>query len=386
MNTTHKILLHWLALVTIACTTVHGQDFTDPINGSVQALQSNARGPAEGKNDAETGPRELPHDEKAEAIDLKKLGEGFNIVHAPHFTIFHNVPENEIQGFKAASEKTYSSSVKYMQSLGMTPQYPKAKLHTFYFSNQDQFKRCANLLEGDPGLSEGKYFLRANRSAFFNLKNRSGGLQSVEATQANINRLKEQLDKAKSQSERQSLQKQIAAEREKEKAAIAYGNDWNTVLLQHELAHQILFNFGFHTQLGCPTNPRWFVEGTALMLESTGNGKSSNIGAVNQLRLRDYRRQEKEGKLIDPKELICGENTFNNAATMNPAYNTAWALTHYLNRTKRTKIRVYADLIKKRTVDYRSTPEQEVETFEAAFGKLDDKWIQKWRDWMKQVR
>ena len=46
----------------------------------------------------------------------------------------------------------------------------------------------------------------------------------------------------------------------------------------------------------------------------------------------------------------------------------------------------YIETILGRPEDYETSAEQEIEDFEAAFGKLDKKWERRWRAWMKNVR
>jgi hypothetical protein len=133
-------------------------------------------------------------------------------------------------------------------------------------------------------------------------------------------------------------------------------------------------------------NPRWFAEGTAMMFETISAGKASNIGAVNKNRLEEFRKLEKTGKLFDLKEFISKPDFFHAEATIGSAYAQAWALAHYLNRVKRGQIKSYIEAINKRGGDYQTTPEKEIAAFERAFGKLDDKWVKQWREWMKSVR
>ncbi len=71
---------------------------------------------------------------------------------------------------------------------------------------------------------------------------------------------------------------------------------------------------------------------------------------------------------------------------MTSAYAESWALVHYLNRAKRKAVKKYVASVNRRPADYVPSPAEEISVFEAAFGRLDEKWDRKWRQWMRKVR
>ncbi len=86
------------------------------------------------------------------------------------------------------------------------------------------------------------------------------------------------------------------------------------------------------------------------------------------------------------REFISSGAPFGRKDAGSLAYPQSWAIMHYLNRAKPKEVVKYVEILRKRSLFYRSTPRQEIADFETAFGKLDDRWAKKWKRWMKNVR
>lgn len=349
--------------------------------------------PADGKGGAgsQVDMSAIPADEKAEKADLKKLGEGFKVLRTLHFSVLHDTSEEAAKAFSAAIEQTYRSNLKYELSMGIEPVKPKRKLIIYYFAQHPRYSDYSKSIgrgerpQGNPGV----FFPDLNRSMFYDFQSQDNFRRAKEQAEAKVKELSDRLRQGKlSPQERQKIGREITQAKGQANAASVQGGDINESVVQHEVTHHILWNTGFHNSRSFTANPMWFVEGTATMFETIAEGMSSNIGAVNKNRLRDFQAMDRVGRLIPLEDLITRRDLFNPATggEMAPmAYAQAWALTHYLNRTKRGQIKEYVKTVNARPAGYKSTREAELKAFEKAFGKPDRQWVEKWKRWMKRV-
>jgi hypothetical protein len=125
--------------------------------------------------------------------------------------------------------------------------------------------------------------------------------------------------------------------------AVLSGADVTDTLV-HEAIHQLAFNTGVHSRFG--EEPRWLVEGFAMVLESESNlqdNRSANAGdRVDLERYLTFQQalpQRPKGILAS---LVGSEELF----STNPlgAYAEAWALTFFMTETRSSR---YADYLKR---------------------------------------
>src|SRR5262249_48914547 len=106
-------------------------------------------------------------------------------------------------------------------------------------------------------------------------------------------------------------------------------NRANKSVVQHEDAHQLLYNFNLHSRKG--RNPPWFVEGLATLFEpppTEGAGAGFNI--INQDRLSTLRDIDKKGGKFELEELIKTPTLIEGDAGKN--YAEAWSLVYYISK------------------------------------------------------
>lgn len=331
---------------------------------------------------------DIPPDAAAEEAEIAKLGDAFKVFRTMHFSILHNVPDADVKAFSTAIEKTYRSNLNYAMTLGLDPKKPARKLIIYYFNEHPAYSDFSKALgKGErPQSNPGVFFPDLNRSMFYNFHNQDSLRQARQEAEKKIEDLRQRLSAKVSAEQRRQINREITQAKAVINASGAHSGSQNEETVQHEVTHHVLWNVGFHNPRSFFTNPRWFAEGTAMMFETAGEGKASNIGAINKGRLRDYQALETAGKLLEVRQLITDPALFNQPDIAGSAYAQAWALVHYLNRQKRAKIKKYIEIINRRGEDYQPSPEREVAAFEKAFGKLDDKWVAQWKAWMKHVR
>jgi hypothetical protein len=140
--------------------------------------------------------------------------------------------------------------------------------------------------------------------------------------------------------------------------------------LVHEATHQMAFNTGMHQRLA-PV-PLWVSEGIATCFETpdlTNARGWKGIGGVNTARLDRFLQGFRPGCL---REIVAGDEPFRRAADGLDAYARAWALTHFLMKTKRDAFAGFLRTIAAKRPCGDDSPERRLEEFTAAFGATPD--------------
>ncbi|MCA9257296.1 MAG: DUF1570 domain-containing protein, partial [Phycisphaerales bacterium] len=165
------------------------------------------------------------------------------------------------------------------------------------------------------------------------------------------------------------------------------GGDVTEETLQHEVAHQVLFFIGFHNEKAMlqGANPRWLAEGIAQLFEPIDVGEGSGIGKVNRDQAAQFHRLVEADALFPIDGFVSDIRYFGVGNPALQAYPQSWALAHYLTRTKRKELKAYLDEINTRGGDYEMDPEKDLACFEKYFGKVDESWIKRFKDYMARV-
>ncbi|MEM7812477.1 MAG: DUF1570 domain-containing protein [Planctomycetota bacterium] len=138
--------------------------------------------------------------------------------------------------------------------------------------------------------------------------------------------------------------------------------------LIHEAVHQLGFNTGLHARLG--ENPKWVVEGLAMIFESPGvrtRQPSARAGdRVNFERLArfDTTASRRPGAHLD---LVRGDDRFNTHTL--DAYAEAWGLNFYLLEKKSVAYARYIQKVATRDTAIKYTADAREKDFTDAFGR-----------------
>ncbi len=329
----------------------------------------------------------VPAAKKAEGKALEGLGSAFKVMHTRHYSVLYDTSKESVDEFGTAIERTYRSCMKYTDKLGIKVRKPKRKLMIYYFEAHETYNghSVALGLGERPQSNPGVYFPHLNFSMFFNFRNQASYKAMRDKAEAEIEGIQEQLRRTKG-AERRGLQEKIKRARRRANWSNTRGGDQSESIVQHEVAHQVLWNIGFHNSKTFMANPRWLAEGTAMLFEPIASGKSANIGKVNKERLESYQHMDRAGQLFPLVDMISTPALFHSRQQQSKAYSQSWAMVHYLNRVKKKELKKYIELLNQRSGNYTSTPEQELADFESIFGKPDRLWERKWKKWMKRVR
>lgn len=382
VNSRRLLMASYVLLVAAAAWPAFGQPEDSAKSGDVKSPQPTT------KKSTKVDMSPVPSDEKAEREALALVGTGFKTRHTSHYAVIHNTTDEEVARFSTAIEGTYRSCMNYVERLGLRSEKPDKKLIIFYFNEHKEYSAFSRKLkQGDrPQSQPGVYFPYLNRSLFYNFRNQDSFKAVISGAEKKLESLRAQL---RSPGITAAQRKRIQAEMKEAQAQLNFagreGGDLSEGIVQHEVSHQVLWNVGYHNKSEFFANPRWLAEGTAQMFETLADGGGANVGAVNSNRLRHFLELDKTGGLIPLKSFI-STHTYFEPKTIGTAYAQSWALTHYLNRTKRKQLKAYVEIILKRPKDFKTTEAVELADFEKAFGKIDSRWEKSWRAWMRKVR
>lgn len=334
---------------------------------------------------------EVPFDLRDEIVNLryveKYIGEGFKVRRSLHYSIIYNTSEEDVEVFEYAIEKTYRACVKWCISLGMEVHKPEKKMLTHFFNDYKEYEKYGNLTGGNvssPNLL-GYFLFATDYTYFYNVRNTPGFKSGKLAIDRQISELAESLRRGDvSSAQKKAIRRQIRALRAQQNNWNSFGGDLTEEVLQHEVAHQVLFFVGFHNHKAMlqGANPRWLAEGVAQLFEPIDEGGGSGFGKVNKAKAAEFHALEKQNSIFPWEVFVSDIRCFGQPGI---AYPQSWAIAHYLTRTKREELSRYLDEINSRDEDYEMDPEKDLEVFEKYFGKVDKDWGDRLTNYMERV-
>lgn len=150
------------------------------------------------------------------------------------------------------------------------------------------------------------------------------------------------------------------------------GSDWHTnaETIIHEATHQTAFNTGIHSRFA--EQPRWAVEGLAMLFEAQGVWNSraqQNLeDRINRSQLASFRRFQSRGRKADSlAQLLSSDRRFEHD-TQN-AYAEAWALSFFLVETEPRKYSRYLQHLAALPDFATRTPAERMHDFTKVFGE-----------------
>ena len=144
----------------------------------------------------------------------------------------------------------------------------------------------------------------------------------------------------------------------------------------HEATHQIAFNLGLHSRVG--DNPRWVVEGLAMVFESDairrgdwgGDSATQRINRERYLHFGEYRKRRPSQAAL--AKFLGDDQLFQRSVL--DAYSEAWALTFYLVETQPSQYINYLQHIAGRDPLKPYESSERIADFQQFFG-ADLKWF-----------
>ncbi len=213
----------------------------------------------------------------------KEFGRSFEVSSSEHFVVVHP-KESRRQKWAERMESLYRSFMSSMRVRGISTKHPKVIMVAVIFRNQGDYR---------------SYFAKK-------------GIKQSKETMGHYERLTNRV--------------------------FLYDDGTPTGTMEtavHEATHQTAFNVGVH-QRYLADQPRWLVEGLAMMFETPGmreawsiQSRSSRINAYRLQHFRDYLERRPSDALL---RLIASDQPFRTATL--DSYAEAWLLSFYLFETR----------------------------------------------------
>ncbi len=272
---------------------------------------------------------------------LSELGEGFSVVTTEHYVIATSGSRLHAEWCGGLLERLQRAFVRYWRAAGMEVTVPSAPLPVVVHGTRKAYAASA---QKDGGVAlidaHGYYSMKTNRVVLVDVT--SEGVTSKGGA---------------------------ARTREDVRRLVAAGPAPDSTIV-HEATHQIAFSSGMHTRYA--DNPVWLTEGMAMFFEvpDLRNGTGwRTIGRVNRPRLKEFRQTVRKGRSDDSlTSLIADDERFRNPETVEAAYAEAWALTHYLVKTRRRQYVAFLTKCSENTPFMWKTRKQRLDEFKQAFG------------------
>jgi len=324
-------------------------------------------------------------------------GASVRVRRTEHYLIAYDTDEEVLREFVARVEATFRSVLRFLDTHDIPHQPLADRLEILFFDTPAGFEAFAQRIGAEVRGAAGFYQPRSNLAAFYNAHNAE---QLVEVN-GQIAQLQEQVSAAgrgrgQPAANAVSALRKLRASRDRLIEAI------NQMVVQHEVAHQVLFNAGLHVRGA--DNPPWVVEGLACLFESPPSADGAGLGAVNQYRLLNFRealtggdwknaKAEQYADAVAGDRLVTLRRLIGEKELLKPSgeradarYAQAWSLVYYLQNHRREDFSVYLTVLARRPNDRGYSPDQEVELFEATFGPIDAKLEQQWLKFILRQR
>ncbi len=265
-----------------------------------------------------------------------EFGAGVGVVNTKHYVICGTAGRAYAQWCGILFERLFGAFHNYWKQRGMKLREPEFPLVAIVFASEREFAAYAAADAGPAAAAARGYFkITANRMVLYDLT--SAGRGPADS-----------LDE---------INRRLSAA------------PLNIATVIHEATHQIAFNSGMHTRLA--DNPVWLTEGMAMFFETPDLSSSSGwktVGAVNTPRLDQFAGYLTERPVDSLASLVRSDARFLDPDAMQNAYAEAWALTHFLIKTRKT---AYVDYLRqisaRRRLEF-NTPEERLRDFRQAFG------------------
>ncbi len=217
---------------------------------------------------------------------LRMVGEGFRVRETVHFAIAYDTPYEVVRPLVGRLEGTYRAVVRLVKRLGLAVEAPKERLGVVLFARYERY--AAFLGDGRLAASAaGLYDIERNVAIFCDTLESPTLRPLVERIDALRHRLRALTTDGAFEpvrARREALERALHDLRVKEGVLV---ERINRLVIQHEAAHQILYNLGVHVR-GRP-NPVVLAEGLACQFEVPQPPTPTGAPQINGARLGDFR-------------------------------------------------------------------------------------------------
>lgn len=329
------------------------------------------------KKKSKKGAHPFPKGDREKTF-AEKLGEDYKRRYTDHFVVLYHADEEVVKNFIFRLEQSYKSVHRFSTKLGLKLSYPKEKLIVVFCPDYEEYNaQCEVFVRRKaPKVAAGLYWSApANFSIFYDMSQNSVMKEFAD-------KVRNLQDAARKATDRNTKKAKAKEAQWYQNRAKRYQQTNNRSVVQHEVAHQLLYNFQVHKPGA--RNPQWFVEGMATLFEPPPGRRGAGFNVINQRRLGAI-RESIEKYTADELRTFIGAGAEHKGMLSNEGYARAWALVYYLVKRKHKQLPKYVESIKKRSRLKDMTPEEAVADFEKAFGKVDEKFVKQWAKYIRRL-
>lgn len=315
----------------------------------------------------------------AETALTAMFGDAYKIRRTDHFFVLYNTDEAVVKKFVHRVEATYDAVHRFAIKLDVSFSYPDQKLAIIFGDTFEDFEFIHKKLHLRPPGREyaGYYFSGPNISVFYN----GADADWIKARLKKADDIRHEAKNAGTPRERRRLS--LWADRV-ENYARNSAQHRNRMIVQHEMAHQLLYNFQVHRR--GVRHPKWLIEGLATLFEPPPTSRGAGFNIINQGRLADMRDFLEKNNAIDFKVMLSEPGQlYGNDDQLTRGYAHAWAMAQFVTRQRPEQFKKYIDLLNARQPGSATDAEQELSDFESIFGKVDAPFIKRWKQYIMNL-
>jgi len=392
----------WLAVVAalVALSTVcRGQETPSPAHPTRPPDAESDRSTPRETTVRHHRPPDLRTDPEGERRLIEAAGKGFRIRRTSHFAIAYDVPRSTLARLLTRVEGTYHKVHRFCAVRDIPLSVSGTKLEVTFCDDWQTYVARAGQCRFDAAGTYGYYCQRCGRSVFYNIEHAPGVArlrEQADAAKRNLEQIEDVLNHLPPQTDRVRLRRSsgesftVTVPQAYQELDIARGQlrrseielnrtveQLNQSVIQHEVAHHVLFSGGVHARGA--DNPYWLLEGLAMQFETPPTRPRRTPTSVNVRRLDDFRQAHKEGILLTLKHLISNNRAFQeNAPIRRISYAQAWSLVYYLSRKQSDQFAAYVRALANRRPGVSIAVEHEQREFDRFFGPLDGSFVRRW--------
>ena len=342
-----------------------------------------------------------PHDPDQSTRErlLAIVGDGFQIRETDHFTIAYNAPYETLRPMMGRLEGIYDAVWRFCQGMHLHVKPIPQPLAVLLFDTFEEFKEYSAGVGVQADAMAGFYLHQTNIATFYNTAG-NPSLRRIAAWITSAQARLRHLGTGGDRRRRQAMMQEVTMLQVKRNDIV---KTYNRFVIQHEAAHQILFNLDVHVRHG--DNPTWLVEGIACHFEVPQTPTDGIPRKVNHMRLGDFRDAlevatgttkitsehhmavRKGRRFVSISRLVGDPDVFAMAGDKVAfRYAQAWALVYFLHQKHFEGFSGYLQQLRKRQPGVVVRPEQMVKEFVSAFGRPDLEFERGWIAYMLKLR
>ncbi|MBN1345521.1 MAG: DUF1570 domain-containing protein [Phycisphaerae bacterium] len=344
-------------------------------------------------------PPDFRSDPQREAQLAKDVGEGFRLLRTSHFVIAYDVPKQTLEELFSRLEGTFYKVHRFCQTRDIPLDVSTTKLEVIFCDRWSTYANHARQAGVDPKGAYGFYHATSNRSIFYNIEHAPGVVElrkRVTNSKNHLAYLEDLLGSLRPDTDRvrlkypdgqtatltvdegyEELDLNRARLRDTEVQLDRHVEQLNRTVIQHEVAHHVLFAGGVHVRGA--VNPTWLVEGLAMQFETPPARPRQSPTTVNNARLGEFRDAHDQKRLIPLERLLSDNLLFvKNTPDRAISYAQAWALVYYLSRKRSDHFAAYVRALSARRPGESIAAEKERQEFCSFFGSIDRKFVSRW--------